>query len=256
MMQKLDTNYLTKKLLPRHIVIYKQISSTNQYLLEHIKQLSKGTICLAEQQTAGRGRRGRQWHSPLGCQIIMSLYWTLPIQRDIAGLSTVVGLAIADCLQQQGAAIQLKWPNDLLFQQRKLGGILIELAKSNDKNLWHLVIGVGINVCLPTQQQIDQPWANLNEILEQPDRNSLIVVLIKCIEQYLNDFEQYGITPHLQQQWQDFDAYFDQEVKVITEQKEIIGMANGIDLQGRLQLITEDQQCLLFNGGEVSLRKK
>ncbi|MDG6896162.1 bifunctional biotin--[acetyl-CoA-carboxylase] ligase/biotin operon repressor BirA [Volucribacter amazonae] len=254
-MQKLDIDYLTKALTPAQVILHENIDSTNQYILNNLTLLSKGTICLAEQQTAGRGRRGRQWQSPFGRQIIMSLYWTLPINRNIEGVSSVIGLAIADCLQQQGADIQLKWPNDLLYQQRKLGGILIELAKSSD-NLWHLVIGIGINVCLPLQQQIDQPWANLNEALPQLERNSLIVALVKHIERYLHYFEHYGITPYLQQQWCSFDAYFVQEVRVITEQKEIIGIAEGIDLQGRLQLITKEQQRLLFNGGEVSLRKK
>lgn len=250
----LNSAYLATAIAPNQLIYKASIASTNQYLLDNLTDLSKGTLCVAEQQTAGRGRRGRSWHSPAGSQIIMSLYWTLDRQKSIEGLSSVVGLAVADCLNQLGAKVQLKWPNDILLNQRKLGGILIEIGQASATQL-HLVIGLGINLSLAVNEPIDQPWANLNEVLENIDPNPLIGQLYQNIIAYLQYFEKQGIDPLLQQQWQQLDAYYGEQVKVIREQHIINGINQGIDHKGYLLLETVDKQILAFNGGEVSLRK-
>ncbi|MGL5974056.1 MAG: biotin--[acetyl-CoA-carboxylase] ligase, partial [Aeromonas sobria] len=108
------------------------IDSTNQYLLERVSRLQSGESCLAECQTAGRGRRGKPWVSPFGCQLILSMYWRLEQGMAAAmGLSLAVGVAVVQALESLGyQGVELKWPNDLYYQGRKLAGILVEMSGS------------------------------------------------------------------------------------------------------------------------------
>ncbi|MGC6359769.1 bifunctional biotin--[acetyl-CoA-carboxylase] ligase/biotin operon repressor BirA [Bisgaard Taxon 45] len=252
---RLNDSYLTQALAPYPLYIKPIINSTNQFLLDNIAHLEKGAICLAEYQTAGRGRRGRQWLSPFAGQVIMSLYWTLESTVNLDGLSLVVGMAIADTLKQAGAfGIGLKWPNDVLLHGRKLAGILVEIA--NRKNNQHnLVIGFGINLSLPKQtNQIDQPWAALIDVLPNIDRNQLIAELGKNLIARLQHFEQSGIDDRFRQDWLMMDAYLGEEVNILTENHKITGIEQGIDERGYLQVVTPEGMQY-FNGGEVSLRK-
>ena len=225
------------------------MSSTNEWILQNIPNLNKGDLCLAEYQTAGRGRRGRQWLSPFAGQMIFSFYWTFNPKKSIEGLSLVIGLAIAEVLN-----VQVKWPNDILFDGRKLGGILVEIA--NHKNgLLNLVIGVGINVSLPAQTEISQPYAQLSEMDPDIDRQTLFPTLIQHLYVRLERFEKEGINAEFQQAWQNHNALFNSEVNVITEQRVISGIEQGIDERGYLKVLCGDE-VRMFNGGEVSLRKR
>ena len=129
------------------------IDSTNQYLLERVNTLSSGESCLAECQTAGRGRRGKPWVSPFGCQLILSMYWRLEQGMAAAmGLSLAVGVAVVEALESLGyPGVALKWPNDLYYQGRKLAGILVEMSGSAGASC-HLVIGVGLNLAMPSRE--------------------------------------------------------------------------------------------------------
>lgn len=252
----LNSDYLAQELDEYKVFVYPVIPSTNQFLQENIHSLDRGSLCLAEYQTAGRGRRGRKWLSPFAGQVIMSLYWTFPRYIDLNGLSLVVGMAIADVLKQMGAIdISLKWPNDVLLKGRKLAGVLIEIANKNNK-LHNIIIGIGINLSLGKQaEHIDQPWAELLEVLPKLDRNQFIVYLVKNLTSYLQTFEQNGIDEHFQQKWYEFDAFLNAEVQVISENHIVTGIEQGIDQRGYIQLMTQQGICS-FNGGEVSLRKK
>ncbi|PJG83287.1 bifunctional biotin--[acetyl-CoA-carboxylase] ligase/biotin operon repressor BirA [Caviibacterium pharyngocola] len=247
--------YLSEKLSPYSVEVKPVISSTNQYIIENIVHLEKGALCFAEYQSAGRGRRGRQWQSPFAGQVILSFYWTLEPQKSLNGLSSVIGIAIADFLKDVGVnVVGLKWPNDILLFGRKLAGILVEII--NHKNgLTNLVVGVGMNLALPKQNhQIDQPWAELAEVLPNFDRNELTVRLVKKIYAYLAIFEEQGIAAFCQR-WRESDYFFGEEVNIISEKETVSGIAQGIDEEGYLLLQTENGLCR-FNGGEVSLRKK
>lgn len=247
----LNITQLSTALLPYQVHYQPTINSTNEWILENISMLKKGDLCLTEYQTAGRGRRGRQWLSPFSGQMIFSFYWTVDAKKSIEGLSLVVGLAIAETL-----GVQVKWPNDILFCGRKLGGILVEIA--NTKNgLLNLVIGVGINVALPSQTDINQPYAELREVDPNVDRQTLFPKLIQHLYARLTRFEEVGIDAEFQQAWINRDAFFAEEVNVITEKETISGIAQGIDERGYLELVVNNgEQWLKFNGGEVSLRKK
>ena len=225
------------------------ISSTNEWILQNIPSLKKGDLCVAEYQTAGRGRRGRQWLSPFAGQIMFSFYWAFDPKKSIEGLSLVIGLAIAEVLN-----VQVKWPNDILFDGRKLGGILVEIA--NYKNgMLNLVIGVGINVSLPKQTEISQPYAEVCEIDPDVERQTLLPKLIQHLYTRLNIFEKNGINAEFQQAWQSYNAFSNSEVNVLTEQGTISGIEQGIDERGYLKVLCGNK-IQMFNGGEVSLRKK
>ena len=240
----LNEKRLAEALKPYHVVVKPVISSTNQYLLENVAHLQKGDLCLAEYQTAGRGRRGRQWISPFAGQIIMSFYWQLDPRKPLDGLSTVIGLAIVQALVELDMyGFQVKWPNDILVNERKLAGKL------------NLVVGIGMNVSLGQEKQIDQPWAELSEFFPHIDREKLIIQMVNTIYRYLARFEQHGIDAEMQQQWLEYDAYLGTEVNVISEKSTISGIEQGINAQGHLCLMTE-KGVQYFNAGEVSLRKK
>ncbi|MDH2927595.1 bifunctional biotin--[acetyl-CoA-carboxylase] ligase/biotin operon repressor BirA [Lonepinella koalarum] len=243
--------------LPNQVFYRPIIHSTNQFLLENIKRLNKGDICTAESQTAGRGRRGRQWISPFASQLMFSFIWQVDARKPIDGLSSIVAMAINHTLIKLGGAdIMLKWPNDILLKGRKLAGILIEIAHTENGQL-NLVVGIGLNVDIPKDnQQIDQSWANLTEILPKIDRTSLLIALIQQIYQELETFERVGINAEFQQKWQEVDAYFGETVNIITEKQVISGTEQGIDEHGYLKLLTNSGELLTFNGGEVSLRRK
>ena len=245
----LNPQQISAALFPYSIHYQTIISSTNEWILQNIPSLKKGDLCVAEYQTAGRGRRGRQWLSPFAGQIIFSFYWTFDPRKPIEGLSLVIGLAIAEVLN-----VQVKWPNDMLFEGRKLGGILVEIA--NHKNgLMNLVIGVGINVSLPKQTEISQPYAQLSEIEPDIDRQTLFPTLIQHLYTRLERFEKEGINAEFQQAWKNHNAFFNSEVNVITEQRVISGIEQGIDERGYLKVRCGDE-IRMFSGGEVSLRKK
>ena len=240
---------ISTALFPYSVHYYPIISSTNEWILQNIPSLKKGDLCVAEYQTAGRGRRGRQWLSPFAGQIIFSFYWTFDPKKSIEGLSLVIGLAIAEVLN-----VQVKWPNDILFDGRKLGGILVEIA--NHKNgMLNLVIGIGINVSLPKQTEISQPYAEVCEIDPDIDRQTLLPRFIQHLYARLNIFEKNGINDEFQQAWQSYNAFLNNEVNVLTEQGAISGIEQGIDERGYLKVLCGNK-IQMFNGGEVSLRKK
>ena len=245
----LNPQQISTAFFPYSIHYQPIISSTNEWILQNIPSLKKGDLCVAEYQTAGRGRRGRQWLSPFAGQIIFSFYWTFDPKKSIEGLSLVIGLAIAEVLN-----VQVKWPNDILFDGRKLGGILVEIA--NHKNgMLNLVIGVGINVSLPKQTEISQPYAEVCEIDPDVERQTLLPKLIQHLYTRLNIFEKNGINMEFQQAWKSYNAFSNSEVNVLTEQGAISGIEQGIDEHGYLKVLCGNK-IQMFNGGEVSLRKK
>lgn len=126
---KLNQAQIQNALICGQAVVFDEIDSTNEYLLTHHQRLENGTVCLAEKQTAGRGRRGRTWYSPESENLYFSILWHYPMEQaaDLPPLSLVVALIIAESLTAQNVKdIQIKWPNDIYYQGKKMGGILLE----------------------------------------------------------------------------------------------------------------------------------
>ncbi|UUE10241.1 bifunctional biotin--[acetyl-CoA-carboxylase] ligase/biotin operon repressor BirA [Dickeya zeae] len=253
--QLLDADEICSKIPDGNIAVLPVIDSTNQYLLDRLDSISSGDACIAEYQQAGRGRRGRQWFSPFGSNLYLSLYWRLEQGPAAAvGVSLVIGIVMAEVLHQLGAeGVRVKWPNDLYLNDRKLAGILVELnGRTGDAA--HLVIGAGINLRMNSSGSnvINQEWINLQEAGIDIDRNSLAVKLITELRTALAVYEQQGLAPFISR-WSSLDNFYNRTVKLIVGNREIVGVDKGIDNQGAL-LLEQDGEIRSYIGGEISLR--
>ena len=209
-------------------------------------------LFLAEHQRAGQGRQGRAWISaPAGASLPLSL--SRRFHRPIAamsGLSLVVGIAVAEALALDG--VGLKWPNDLVAGGRKLGGILVNL-RAAPEGACEAVIGIGLNLDLPGDARIDQPWTDLARCGAAPrSRNALLAALLDTLLPALALFEAEGLAPFLDR-WQRLDAYAGREVRVLEGERIHEGRLDGITASGALRLHAGGEECI-FHSGEVSLR--
>lgn len=254
-LQMLDEAVLKDNLTNR-VELIPIIDSTNQYLLDQVDELESGTVCLAEYQAKGRGRRGREWVSPFGSNLYMSMFWRLDAGMAAAmGLSLVVGVAIVEALEELGLeGVKLKWPNDLYYQDRKLAGILIEMS-GQAGGAANLVIGMGMNLMMPEQTEgITQPWSSLSEVATEGsiDRNQLAIELIRALHSALADYEVHGMSGFVER-WNRLDNFLGRPIKLIIGPREVAGIARGINEQGAVLLETETG-IESFIGGEISLR--
>jgi BirA family biotin operon repressor/biotin-[acetyl-CoA-carboxylase] ligase len=239
------------------IEVHSLIDSTNSYLLRRLpNQVSKGQFCFAECQNAGRGRRGRQWISPFGSQIYLSMYWYLEQGLSSAmGLNLVTALAVSDAIHSvTNVQVQLKWPNDVYLAGVKLAGILIDL-EGQALEPSHSVIGVGLNVDMPVQaaQQIDQKWTDLQRHCKNKiDRNQLSAQLIHHLLKRLEQHQKEGLAVMLDE-WHARDFYLNKRVKLLTGDNITKGICRGVNNQGALMLEIDGKIKPIY-GGEVSLR--
>ena len=167
-----------------------------------------------------------------------------------------VGVAVVEALESLGyPGVELKWPNDLYYQGRKLAGILVEMSGSAGASC-HLVIGVGLNLAMPRQQgeKIDQAWSELRHIQpELVDRNQLAASVLRHLQQAMQTFEQTGLTSFVEA-WNRLDHFAGQPVKLLMGDQVIRGTARGIDDRGALRLEAEEG-IKFYLGGEISLRR-
>lgn len=246
------------------IEVVAETGSTNADLLARIPLLRQPTLLIAERQSAGRGRAGRVWHSAAGASLTFSLAWKFsrPLQ-ELVGLPLAVGVAIADALAAQAVRVQLKWPNDILRDGKKLGGVLIATASAGQirqanglmqEQHW-AVIGIGLNLTVPHELEheighavADAPW------LAQQDRNLLMAVLLEHLVPLLKNFERQGM-PAFVHRWNHYHAFSGQMVQIV-DHGELLhhGRALGIDGMGRLLLDTAQGQVAVL-AGDVSLRR-
>jgi BirA family biotin operon repressor/biotin-[acetyl-CoA-carboxylase] ligase len=239
------------------VEVHSLIDSTNDYLMRRLpNQLTQGQVCLAEYQSAGRGRRGRQWVSPFGSQIYLSMYWYLEQGLSAAmGLSLVSALAVSDAiLAVSGVQVQLKWPNDIYIDGVKLAGILIDL-EGQALEPSHSVIGIGLNLNMPAEaaDKIDQKWTDLQSHSKSNiDRNELSAQLITCLNSRLEQYQSKGLTAMLDE-WHAHDVYLNKRVKLLTGERITKGICRGINNQGALLLEINGIVKPAY-GGEVSLR--
>lgn len=220
----------------------------------------KIVAALAEFQTNGRGRRGRQWQNPMGATISLSLRWQVGASRaSFEGLSLAVGVAVANALTKLGVNhLALKWPNDLLWKHgegfAKLGGILLELH-GDPMGECDVIIGVGVNMRLSDEQRssIDQAVADVTTAAGQIiNRNAIAAALIEHIVNMLTVFSTEGFTAY-RQAWLNYNAFADQPVVLQSVQGEVHGVLTGVDERGGVILQTQDGEKI-YNGGEISLR--
>lgn len=241
--------------------IHHSINSTNNYLVEMSHQTKQtGVVCFAEYQTAGKGRRGREWVSPFGSNIYLSILWQFQNgPASISGLSLAVGVAVIRALNECGVeGVGLKWPNDIYWQQKKLAGILIEVAGETNGPC-SAVIGLGLNFYLAKDKAktITQDWVDLSQILiESPVniRNKLAATLLNHLMPMISNFEQDSLTRYIDE-WRSYDCMKGQDVQIFMGQNVFSGVVEGIDDNGLLLLKDEQGQVKAFASGEVSFRQ-
>ncbi len=231
-------------------------SSTNDFLSTSSDEIKFGhyVICLAENQTAGRGRRGRTWVSPFAKNICCSISFVLEGGVEVLnGLSLVVGVAVAKTLEGLGVNdVSLKWPNDVYIGDRKIAGVLLELSGEATTS-WKVVCGVGLNVHMTEQDEIeiDQDWCALDESIKL-ERNVIAAAMLEQIITTLELFKKQTFESFLGD-WARFDMLRGKQVRVLPGGSE--GEVVGINLQGAL-IIKGDKGEYIVNAGEVSVRKK
>jgi len=256
----LDKQQIQSHLTPQskqsldELIVFPIIESTNQYLISDLVNTNKTTACFAECQTAGRGRRGNHWHSPFAQNIVFSLRWIFA--RDLTalrGLSLLVGLSIARYLTSLKInSVGLKWPNDIMINDKKVGGILLEVL-GDAAGPCTVVIGIGLNVNMhhPETQAITQPWTNLNTALTNPPkRNQIAAGLLSSLIKHLQQFNHQPMSTFIAS-WQAFDILFQQEITWQSPQGTLTGTAQGVNENGEL-LVKIGQTYKPLNSGEVN----
>lgn len=236
------------------VYISDSIDSTNAEALRLVAGCAAPFLVLAEQQTAGRGRRGRKWVSPFAQNVYYSLVLRIESGlRQLEGLSLVVGLAVMQALREsgvQGAA--LKWPNDVLVGQKKIAGILLELV-GDPADICHVVLGIGINVNMQRADEVDQQWTSVQLQTGFPvNRNELVAQLGLQLQSYLERHREGGFVA-LKDEWEQNHAWQGRPVSLIAGVSQVDGVVLGVDRQGALRLSVDGVERI-YSGGELSLR--
>jgi BirA family biotin operon repressor/biotin-[acetyl-CoA-carboxylase] ligase len=250
----LSAERLSSRLMGLKICIAEQVDSTNALALRQLQDMAPPYLVLAEAQSAGRGRRGRQWVSPYG----ENLYFTQVVRIERAAtqlqaLSLVVGLAVLHTLRQLGVSgAGLKWPNDVLVGTKKIAGILLELT-GDPADVCHVVIGIGINANMLAADGVDQPWTSIRlETGLVVDRNELVIALAEQLQRHLAAHREGGFAM-FQQEWESNHLWQGCEVRLISGVHEVLGSVRGVTVDGALRLLVGGREEV-FSGGELSLR--
>ena len=240
------------------IEVFQEIDSTSEYLkrLRSDNTSGNGRACCAEWQSAGRGRRGRRWISPYGSNLYMSLTWHISgAALASGGLSLVTAIAVLRALRQCGVdGLGVKWPNDILFQGRKLAGILLDVS-GESTGPFSIIIGVGVNCRLPPRaaQEIDQPWADLSQAGVEINRNRLAALVLQSLIRVIDTYSDQGLEAFAQE-WADIDLISGRPVELHHgSEAPTRGVARGIDSRGAL-LIERDGVTRSYHAGEISVR--
>lgn len=244
------------------LFVEETLPSSNAFIRQRFEQgAGHGEVCLVEQQSAGRGRRGRAWTTPWGRTLMLSLGWRF--EGGVAvleGLSLAIGVVLAEVLERRGVRARLKWPNDVLLESAsgqlgKLAGILVEVS-GDAGGPCEVVLGMGINVDLPESFRagIDQPVAAVHDQAPGLSRNVLAIELIESLLGMLANFEQYGFAGW-QERWNARHAYTGQAVDILRGSERESAVAEGVDASGNLW-VRQGERRLSIAGGEVSVRAR
>jgi BirA family biotin operon repressor/biotin-[acetyl-CoA-carboxylase] ligase len=238
--------------------VFREVDSTNEYLKrthgEHRPYRCR--VCVAEWQSAGRGRRGRRWVSPYGANLYLSL--AVHSYGDVlasGGMSLVAAIAVVRALQSFGVeGLGLKWPNDILLSKRKLAGILLDVSGESGGPC-DVVIGIGLNVRLPASAagEIDQPWTDLSGCGQDIDRNTLAGRVIGELMATIDTYLEHGMNAFAAD-WDRLDLLSGHEVELRHDGKTLAsGTAQGIDAHGAL-VIEQNGTSRSYHAGEISVR--
>ncbi len=259
-LELLNARYITDKLeetnhLLSRLKILLCVDSTNNYLLNKKNQHKGNYAVFAEQQTAARGQFQRPWYSAFGKSIALSLLWSFSNSLNkLEGLTLTVGIAVVKALEAYGLKkIQLKWPNDIIYQGKKLAGILTE-SRFIDNKLQKVVIGIGLNLYNPsTYSPIDEQVVTSIFSIDclPPKRNLLAALILKNVLQILDNYEAKGLN-YFMSDWQRLDSLMEKSLSIQNKNNIIEGIGKGINIQGQL-CVQVKNTLQYFNSGEIKL---
>ena len=241
------------------VMLSNVIDSTNTQLMSYIQGGGSchKQILLAEQQTSGRGRRGKHWVSPYASNLYFSMGWNFEQgATSLDGLSLVVGLALQKSIQTfSSISAKVKWPNDLLVDGGKLAGILLEIT-GDPTGLCHVVIGVGVNLNMgDSKGEIDQPWRSLSKLTGSIiNKTEFVDCFVRQLLEYLQLFSKSGFSAFTEH-WAHADALVGHNLMLTQGQNVVFGECCGVNEKGELLLKTS-LGVESYNGGEVSVRKR
>lgn len=218
-----------------------ETDSTNSHLAQQGILQDKARVCLTEVQHKGRGRRGNEWVAAPFRNILMSISWGFAQWPEtISSLSLAVSLVIAERLNElYPFKVGIKWPNDLLVEQQKLAGILIDVSGEAGGQC-NVTVGLGMNIWQQQEQPFDAEydWVSFNELGENVERNELTALIIKDIVSLLESYPERGFMPY-QQRWQALSCFHDQRIRIISELDTKVGVMKGVDTAGALLLLDD-----------------
>ncbi len=237
--------------LPCPVSVLDSIESSNSWAMA---QAASPLLCLAEHQSAGRGRRGRSWQSPFGLNLYLSLRWELlRAPEKLPALSLALGIRLAECLNAMEVPARIKWPNDLYLHGRKFAGLLIE-QRSEAHGPCTLVIGLGMNVNMRDETGIDQAWTSLAREGYPRSRQQLAIELGNALIDELSGLSNARLAQTLDR-FDSLDAFAGREVCIDDGRHQTTGRSLGIDDWGRILLQTPTGHRS-FSVGDVSLRAR
>jgi BirA family biotin operon repressor/biotin-[acetyl-CoA-carboxylase] ligase len=236
------------------LVVAEETGSTQADALAAPAPAAGVALYVADRQTAGQGRRGRTWVSPPDANLYLSAARRIarPLSQ-LGGLSLAVGVAVVEALQALGVdGAGLKWPNDVLVDGRKLGGILVDARADGAGSI--AVVGIGLNLRMPAgaAAAIDQPWCDLAGLGHAPPRDAVAAAVAAALLDAFALFEAEGLAPFLAR-WQAHDALAGRAARLLEGERETAGTVLGVDARGALRFATADGERLVHSG-ELSLR--
>ena len=237
------------------IRVTKVVDSTNAVLMR-LSPSREQQVLFSEYQTAGKGRREDEWVSPPGGGLWFSLSRCFDNPpSSFSALGLVVGISVISGLQKLGIkGLQLKWPNDVVFEGAKLAGILIEL-RSEVSGPCFAVIGIGVNtsLSLAARRRIDKKVIDVEQLSKKRlSRNLIASVLLSSLDENLRAFEQSGFKS-FREKWAKFDFLFGKELKILCGSRVETGLAEGVDEIGALLLRREGEVKQILSGHIVEL---
>jgi BirA family biotin operon repressor/biotin-[acetyl-CoA-carboxylase] ligase len=240
--------------------VHQSLDSTNKeanQLIQELTETASGTVILSEYQAIGRGRRGKNWVSPFAANLYLSMVWDFDQGASaLQGLSLAIGVAVSRALKQLKVdGVQLKWPNDIYINNKKLGGILLEMV-GDPAGQCTVIIGIGINHSMPKQSgdEIDQAWTDLSTVSPKTvSRNSLAAFIVNHCFDVLADYQLKGFAGY-QDEWQAMDAFKETQAVVSTMNQSTVGTPVGVNEFGALKMQLVSGEIKTFIGGELSLR--
>ncbi|NND82024.1 MAG: biotin--[acetyl-CoA-carboxylase] ligase [Gammaproteobacteria bacterium] len=241
------------------LAVYRELASTSDHLRQQEFQVDRANVCLAEAQTAGRGRRGREWLSAPNRNLMLSISWAFETwPKTLTGLGLAVALVVVERLRSSLAVeAQIKWPNDILVNDAKLAGILVDVAGQHGQQC-DVVIGLGLNIHQPDWEQhaTEYAWQDLYSLGVHPQRNLLAAQLIGDCVIMLQEFAVSGFAP-MARRWNELSSYQGRTVKISSPNIQVgtlSGVMRGVDEFGAL-LVEDDQSiCHRFVETDISVR--